>query len=163
LPDQATLTLYGLFAQAGAIIVSALGVIAGINWNVRIARRRATLDIVLNEQTHETPLAERTSFVKLKRAGSLDSWASQNNPESPETETIRAVLNRYELVAIGIRKSTLDAGIYKLWCRTTLVRDWVAVKPFVVKIRRENNIPTLYCEFERLAIKWALPSEILPS
>jgi hypothetical protein len=162
MPDQATLTFYGLCIQTGAIIVSAIGVIAIINWNVRIARRRATLDIVLNEQTHETPLAERTLFIKLKKAGNLVTWAAQDKYDSPESETIRAVLNRYELVAIGIKQSTLDGRIYKRWCRSTLVRDWAAVKPFVKEIRTANGMPKIYCEFEKLAVKWASPSELLP-
>lgn len=159
MPDQLTLTLYGLCIQTGAIIVSAIGVAAIINWNVRIARRRATLDIVLNEQTHETAIQERTQFINLKKKGDLSSWAASSQANSPEVETIRAVLNRYELVAIGIKKSTLDEKIYKYWCRTTLVGDWRAIKPFVAQIRTVNSIPTLYCEFEALAKKWANSSE----
>jgi hypothetical protein len=159
LPDQATLTIYGLCAQAGAIIASALGVIAIISWNVRIARRRATLDIVLNEQTHDIVIKERTQFITLKRKGDLSAWAASDKVNEPEVETIRAILNRYELVAIGIKKSTLDPGIYRRWCRTTLVEDWRAIKPFVVQIRTKNSVPTLYCEFESLAKKWANPSE----
>jgi hypothetical protein len=150
--------LWPLYPNRG-IIVSGIGVAAIINWNVRIARRRATLDIVLNEQTHETAIKERTQFINLKRKGDLSSWAASNHADSPEVETIRAVLNRYELVAIGIRQSTLDEKIYKRWCRTTLVGDWRAMKPFIVQIRTVNSIPSLYCEFEALAKKWANASE----
>lgn len=158
-PDPSALALYGLCIQTGAIIVSALGVASIITWNVRIARRRATLDTLLNEQTHETSIKERTEFINLKRKGDLISWAASDRASAPEVETIRAVLNRYELVAIGIRKSTLDEALYKLWCRTTLVGDWRAMKPFVAEIRTLNSIPTLYCEFEALARKWANASE----
>jgi hypothetical protein len=158
-PDPSTLAFYGLCIQTGAIIVSAGGVASIITWNVRIARKRATLDILLNEHTHEISIKERTEFIKLKKNGDLSSWASSDKANAPEVETIRAVLNRYELVAIGIRKSTLDEQLYKLWCRTTLVGDWRAMKPFVAQIRTLNSIPTLYCEFEALARKWANVSE----
>jgi hypothetical protein len=116
MPDQPTLTLYGLCIQTVAIVISAIGVGLIITWNVRIARRRATLDILLNEQTHDTTIKERTKFIDLKKKGDLSSWAASDKVDSPEVETIRAVFNRYELVAIGIKESTLDEEIYKRWC-----------------------------------------------
>jgi hypothetical protein len=159
MPDQPTLALYGLCIQTVAIVASAIGVAAIIGWNVRIARRRATLDIVLNEQTHETVITERTQFINLKKKGDLSSWAASDKLNSAEVEVIRAVLNRYELIAIGIQESTLDERIYKRWCRTTLVEDWRAIKPFVFQIRTVNSIPTLFCEFEAIAKRWATASE----
>jgi Domain of unknown function (DUF4760) len=158
-PDPSTLAFYGLCVQTGAIIVSAAGVASIITWNVKIARRRATLDILLNEQTHEISITERTAFIALKKKGDLASWAASDKANAPEIETIRAVLNRYELVAIGIKQSTLDEQIYKLWCRSVLVQDWRDMKPFVAQIRTLNHIPTLYCEFEGLARQWANASE----
>jgi Domain of unknown function (DUF4760) len=156
---QDQVSFYGLCAQTGAIVVSAIGVMLVIFWNVRIARRRATLDILLNEQTHETPIAERTEFLKIKKGGDLSKWATAQHSDAPQVETLRSVLNRYELVAIGISGSTLDGKLYKKWCRTTLVNDWIAVKPFVMQLRANNNFPALCCEFEGLAKKWANATE----
>ena len=156
-PDQ--VPIYGLCVQTGAIVISAIGVAAVIFWNLRIARRRATLDILLNEQTHETPIAERTKFLAIKKAGDISRWATADHDNSEQLETIRAVLNRYELVAIGIKGRTLDERLYKRWCRTTLVGDWIEVKPFVTQLRHKNKFPTLCCEFESLAQRWAKENE----
>jgi len=51
--NTADIPYYAFYAQTGAILASLVGVILIISWNVRIARRRATLDILLNEQTHD--------------------------------------------------------------------------------------------------------------
>jgi len=153
------IAIYGLCFQAGAIIASALGVAAIIAWNIRIARRRATLDILLSEQSHEITIKERTKFVSLKKEGNLTKWALPENNKTDELETIRSVLNRYELVAIGIERSALDGQLYKNWCRTTLVNDWIALKPFVMEIRANNKVPTIFCEFEALAASWANAGE----
>jgi hypothetical protein len=150
---------YGLCIQAGAIIVSAVGVSASILWNLRIARRRATLDLLINEQTHETPLAERTAFLKTKHDGDIAKWAAPTNAGMPQGVALRAVLNRYELVAIGISKGTVDEGLYKNWCRSTLVGDWIAVRPFVTQLRTNTRSWAVFCEFEALAKRWATKDE----
>jgi len=62
-------------------------------------------------------------------------------------------------VAIGIQHSTVDGIIYKAWCRTTHVNDWLAIKPFVAQIRLNTNNAKLFCEFESLAKKWANSAE----
>jgi len=61
--------------------------------------------------------------------------------------------------AIGIREKTLNGRLYKRWTRTTLVKDWIACKPFVMQLRQNTSTPTFFCEFERLAKKWANRSE----
>jgi hypothetical protein len=150
---------YGLCIQTGAIVVSAIGVASIIYWNLGITRRRATLDILIGEQTNETTISERTKFLTLKKSGNLSRWAIVEHEDSGELETIRAVLNRYELIAIGIKGYTLDGDLYKRWCRTTLVNDWIAAKPFVMQVRANMRFPTLFCEFEALAKEWADDTE----
>lgn len=146
---------YGLWIQTGAIVVSAIGVIATIIWQKRIACKRATLDIVLSEETDPRTIEQRTTFVELRDSGHLSKWADPDNTHSDESAVLRAVLNRYELVAIGIKQGTIDEKSYKEWCRTTLVKDWIECRPFVMQLRRNANHPTYFCEVEKLAAQWA--------
>jgi hypothetical protein len=146
---------YGPLIQLGAIVVSALGVMGIIFWNMRIARRRATLDLLINEQTHETTIKEQTAFVGIKKGGNLLQWVTAAKIGEPQLETIRTSLNRYELIAIGIRGRALDAKLYKRWFCTGLVEDWIEFKALIMHLRTDNKNPRLYCEFEWLAKKWA--------
>jgi hypothetical protein len=155
----AEIPFYGLCIQTGAIVVSAIGVIVSIIWARLIAKRRATLDLLINEQSHETAIKERTAFLTIRKGGDLSRWATADKENSPEAEVLRATINRYELVAIGIRKGIIDEKLYKLWCRTTLVSDWRAVKPFVVQLRSNNKTPTTFCEAESIAKRWANKEE----
>jgi hypothetical protein len=150
---------YGLWVQTGAIVVSAIGVVLTILWNVRIASRRATLDLVMAEQSEDGLIRERTEFIKLRDAGHLAQWADPVKSSSDESAIVRATLNRYELVAIGIRRRTLDEKLYKRWCRTTLVGDWMACKPFVMQLRQNTQAATYFNEFEALVRKWATKGE----
>ncbi len=150
---------YGLWIQTGAIVVSAVGVILTLVWTKNIACRRATLDIVLNEETDPRHIEKRTDFVKLRDVGNLAKWAEPANTTTDNSALIRAILNRYELVAIGIRQGTMDEKSYHRWCRTTLVKDWTSCKPFVMQLRHNAHTPTYYCELEALAKRWATKAE----
>jgi hypothetical protein len=150
---------YGLWIQTGAIVVSAIGVGVVAYTHRIVARRRATLDIIIQEQTHDGMLATRQKFIELRDAGHLVAWAAPEKAAAPETTVIRSTLNRYELVAIGISEKTINLRIYRRWCRTTLVRDWTACKPFVTQLRQNTNNPKFFCEIEALAKKWARGAE----
>lgn len=156
---QSEAVSYGLALQTGAIVVSALGVILTVLWNRRIAKRRATLDLVLAEETDPAMVSKRNEFVRLRDDGHLAQWADPQKTSSEQAGSIRAMLNRYELIAIGIRQKTIDEKMYKKWCRTTLVKEWTACKPFIMQLRQNTNTPTYFCEFEALAKRWANKSE----
>jgi hypothetical protein len=114
---------------------------------------------VLSEQTDPEHVAQRTKFVTLRDEGNLSKFADPENTHGEDAATVRAVLNRYELVAIGVSSGTLDSKSYKKWCRTTLVKDWTCMKPLVMQLRHNASTPTYYCEFEALAWSWATKDE----
>lgn len=150
---------YGLFFQGAAIVASAIGLGLTLWTSRNIARRRATLDLLLMEQTDEAVIAQRRIYITARNSGALLTWAPKNQAETPEARAINATLNLYEFVAIGIKESTLDGDLYKRGYRTTLVKDWIALKPFVMEMRRLHDHPTFFCEYEELAKNWATPTE----
>lgn len=150
---------YGLWVRSGAIVLSFIGVIVTIVWNQSIARKRATLDIVLNEESDPNQLALRTDFVKMRDAGNLSKYADPKHGKENETNALRGILNRYELVAIGIRKGIIHERSYKDWCRRTYVQDWIECKGFVTQLRKNRGSSVYFCEFEKLAKKWATKEE----
>lgn len=144
--------------QAGAIIISAVGV-AFIIWTNRlIARQRAMLDLIVKEQTDGDMIEARKRFVALKQKGNIGEYAKQENLAGQEASDVRFILNMYEAVAIGIKKKAYDKTIYKDWCRTTAVKDWIACKEFVAKYQQDYS-PKIYAEFEALAKEWATNDE----
>jgi hypothetical protein len=150
--------MYGLWVQTGAIFVSALSVIVTLNVQGRIARRRATLDLLLLETTSLALTEQRRLFLELRDRGRLEQWADKAKVSSEEASLIRSILNTYEPVAIGIDQKTIDPAIYKRWYRTSTVRDWLSLKTFAHAYQQNFN-PKLFCEFEKLAKKWANADE----
>jgi Domain of unknown function (DUF4760) len=153
------LQLYGLWVQTGAIVVSVVGAWITLANNARIGKRRATLDLILIEQTSPQMLDGRQKFNRLRNQRMLVKWADPEQSASDEAIAINAMLNRYEIVAIGIAESTLNERIYKKWIRSSFVYDWIESKPYVMQLRHTRSHPTLFCEFEALAKKWAIKDE----
>src|SRR5579862_2851556 len=101
---QQDISTYGLWIQSGAIVISAVGIIISNVVTRRVARRRATLDLIMQEESNPDLIKQRTEFVRLRDAGHLAQWANPEQTASDKTAVIRSVLNRYEMVAIGIRQ-----------------------------------------------------------
>ncbi len=110
-------------------------------------------------QTNISFLEERRLFINVRSTGRILDWVDPKHVDSHELRAIRATLNMYEFVAIGIKKATMDGGLYKLSYRTTVVQDWIDLKPFVMEMRRVTKNPKFYCEYEALVHEWAKREE----
>jgi hypothetical protein len=150
---------YGLWLQSGAIFLTFCGVIISAAVTRGVARRRATLDLIMGEESNELILTTRQKYLELRAAGHMVQWADPAKASSDEAKILRSILNRYELISIGIHKKTLNEALYKVFARTGVVRDWIACKPFVTQRRQSTSSPKLYIEFEKLAKKWAKRDE----
>jgi hypothetical protein len=146
--------------QSAAIVISALCVISAIIWNRIMVRRRATLDMLLSEQTDELLLSMRSKFVDAEKQGNLISFAEQDKWGTPQSSFLFSILNRHDLTAVGVVEGIIDKNIlYRYW-RASFVRDWVRCKDCIQVRRRIRNDPALYSEFERLARTWATAEEL---
>jgi hypothetical protein len=79
----------------------------------------------------------RRKLIELRNAeDGLKKYALKGNEESL---AIRATLNQYELIAVGINAGILDEEMYRLFYRGTLIKDWRASSEFVHEERKENS------------------------
>jgi hypothetical protein len=131
---------------------------ATIWWNNEIAKRRMTTDLLLSEQNSADILKSRRDFISLRDQERLIEHFDQAF-QSENALTIANALNRYELTAIAIKNGSLSYKMYRRWCRSTVIKDWIECKPFIMEIRKVKKNPCLYCEFEWLAKKLANRTE----
>ncbi|RFC36301.1 MAG: protein of unknown function (DUF4760) [Candidatus Nitrotoga sp. LAW] len=144
----------GFWLQTGAFFVSAIGAIYVIYANGRQARVRATIDLVLHQkQDHELTDA-RAIVIGLHRNGEKNLSRYLADVTQPEYKAIQTTLNNYEFIASGIRETAFDEEIYKRMRYSILIKDWNALHSFIIEIRTQLNIKSLYQEFEWLACKW---------
>jgi hypothetical protein len=119
-----------------------------------VARSRATLDVILQSEADGDLIAARKKFVELAKAsGGLARWADEAQEKSDETQTIRLVLNEFELVSIGIQRGIIDYELYKRWYRSGVIQHWKHAAPFVTALRARTGNDALYHEFEEMC-RW---------
>lgn len=123
--------------------------------NEKIARQRATIDLLLTQKTDESLIEAKKAVGNIHRdGGDFISLASPAQASNADRGHILSILNNYEFIALGIREGALDESIYKRAVYSQAMRDWRAMKAFIMELRRQNKIDTLFQEFEVLARRW---------
>src|ERR1043166_7916996 len=111
---EGILSSYAPLIQPIAIVASAVGVTATIYWNSRVTRRRTTFEMLLAEQTNLQLLKFRSELMAAVKTGELNTHAGDESfYASPSSFFLVSTLNRCELIAIAIKKGTIDESIYK--------------------------------------------------
>ena len=110
-------------------------------------RLASTLDLLIRMSTNQHWLENRQLFVGLRDTKEgLKKHAGEN---SKEALAIRAMLNQYELIAVGIGNGILDEKMFRTYYRGTVVKDWLASVQFIDEERKEND--RYWIELQHLA------------
>jgi len=141
--------------SAGAILIGAGIALLGLYSQRQLARASATLDLLNRNIWDEDFISARQHFNKLSRKnGGLKIWAEKSHWDSSQVDAISAMLNDYELMAIGVRNGVLDEELYRDFCRSIVLDHWEQARPFVEEIRGLRDNQHIFLEFEALAVQW---------
>lgn len=128
---------------------------ASIDHNEKIARQRATIDLLMTQRADGTLSDAKKSVGAIHNdGGDFTSLAAATKTQDAQRGHILSIINNYEFIALGIREGALDESIYKRAVYSQVLRDWRAMKAFIMELRRQNKIETLFQEFELLAKRW---------
>lgn len=126
-----------------------------IEHNEKLSRQRATIDLILTQKSDQNLIESKKAVSTIHSCGGdFTALASRDRAKDENRAHILTILNNYEFIALGIREEALDESIYKRAVYSQAVRDWKAMRAFVMELRRQNSIDTLFQEFELLARRW---------
>lgn len=147
---------YGSVITGGAVIVSAFTAILVLQVNRSIARRRATLDLILHIESDGDIIKARKIMIDVKKdpQGSR-IWGTAEKRDSDEANAIRTVLNINEIVAVSIAEGVIDERVYRRWFRSAFVDDYRSMEGYVRGVREFWRNPSIYVEVQMLAERWA--------
>lgn len=146
---------WAAFVSAGGIFVGAGIALLGFSSQRQLTRTSATLDLLNRNIWDEDCISARQEFIKLGRKdGGLGAWADASHWDSSQVDAISAILNDYELMAIAVRRGTIDENFFKEFSRGIVRDHWKKAKPFISKLRKDVANKKLYLEFEALANQW---------
>ncbi|MGB8129923.1 MAG: DUF4760 domain-containing protein [Candidatus Angelobacter sp.] len=161
MPDPKVLTEWKLLGETGGfwvqnaiLAVSAFLGILTIKSSGRQERRRATIDLVIHQTKDPELIEARQHFHELLGAGESNFCKHLDDNTSQAYKSVMAILNAYEFAASGIREAAFDEYTYKRNRYSTVLKDWAALRAFVMEFRYKKKISTLFQEFEWLARRW---------
>ena len=127
-------------------------------YNAKIARRRATVDLVMHMRQNQALIEARKTVLRLQEQNAqFAKWALLEHADSEESRHILEVLNTNEFVAVGIRERAFDEGTFKRLSRSRFIRDWDTLEIFVTEFRRSRKLDVLFTEMQWLANRWKQP------
>lgn len=146
---------YGPIVTGGAIIISTICAIIVITTNRAIARKRATLDLIMHIESDGDLIRARNAFIGLKGGSQRSAhWGQEAQKDTEEAKDIRTVLNVNELIAVSIREGVIDERVFRRWFNGAYIDDWQSMTGYLTEVRRYKGNPNIFCEFEALARKW---------
>ncbi len=145
---------YGPVLTGGAVIVSAIVGLGVLFTNRGIARRRATLDLILHIESDGELIEARNKFTEIKKSTIRSStYGKEEQRASPEAEHIRTVLNINELVAVSIQEGVIDEKVFRRWFNSAFIDDYKSMTGYIEETRKWRNAH-VFKELEGLATRW---------
>lgn len=145
-----------VIVAACALIFNALQVKAVRTQNIqneKKARQRATIDLALHERIDTKFIECRKKFAELRDQNKLTSLACEK-ANKIDNDAIMGFLNHYEFLACGIFEEAIDGELYKRMMKTSVIRDFDSLKPYIMEIRNQRQNQNIYCEIEKLVEQW---------
>lgn len=122
--------------------------------NGSVARRRATVDLIMDLKSDEKLVKAIDNVYQLAAKNvKFSQYADQH--DSQEKKDILLVLNNHEFIALGIRKGLFDEKVYKGLQCSNVIKLWKSSASLIEEIRQAaGDKRTLFQEFEWLANRW---------
>lgn len=152
---QTAVILLGAGAAVATIYINGKLSRSAIEHNEKLSQQRATIDLLLTQRTDQNLIESKKAVGAIhNNGGDFTSLATRDKALDDTRSHILSIINNYEFIALGIREGALDESIYKRAVYSQVMRDWRAMKAFIMELRRQNQIDTLFQEFELLAKRW---------
>tara|TARA_R110002020_G_scaffold424811_1_gene634063 strand:- start:655 stop:1347 length:693 start_codon:yes stop_codon:yes gene_type:complete len=164
--------LLALIAFAGLLLTSRAIKLTSdsIKANTLSSRHQSTIQLVM-DVNKDVRLQDTKNliFMKAERGELTDYYLALcketdclSNPDQQDTiqkneklkDDIHYVLNRYEFIALGIRRGAFDGELYKELNCSNFNKLWKFTKPLIMEIRNRQKIETIYQEIEWLYKSW---------
>ena len=153
----------GFWIQTTALLLSAGAAVWAIRAGDKSQQRRATIQLVIHQKLDDKLQQAKAFLTTLHNQRATNFARHLEDPSSEAYICIMRVLDNYEFIASGIHEDALDGELFKRMQYSVLLRDWKALQPLVLELRKQNARETLFQELEALAVEWErVPLSRLP-
>jgi hypothetical protein len=144
-------------------LIAAAVALWGFQYQRASTRRRNTFEHIARMEADQSFIDARRKLIELSKTSvGLAAWAAEEKEGTLEAQSIRLVLNQFEIVSIGIELGILDFETYKRWFQSTVIRFWAHSESYIKSLRARTNNPALFHEFEAMA-QWMRDGKAPPT
>ncbi len=126
-------------------------------------KQKATIDLLISNNSNAYYRERRQKYMALRDKGEnftalaclLDKTATPTKEQTEQNFIVLDVLNSIEFICVGIEEELFDEAVYKRMSKSSVIKDWNTLKPYIMEIRRINNNDKIFCEFEKIATNWS--------
>lgn len=142
----------GFWIQSAIFFLSAIGAVSVVWHNGHLAKKRAIIDLLIQQKSNKDLIGAIQKVYKLADEGNHLSQLVSN--DSDERRAILTALNNIEFIAAGMRMGAFDEKTYKQMQYSNVIKLWALSSGFIHELRKIDGIDTLFQDFEKLAKKW---------
>ncbi len=142
----------GFWIQSAIFLLSAVGAVSVIWHNGLLAKKRAIIDLLIQQKSNKDLIEAIQKVYKLADEENYLSQLASN--DSGDRRAILTVLNNIEFIAAGMRMGAFDEKTYKQMQYSNVIKLWAVSSSFIHELRKIDGIDTLFQDFETLAKKW---------
>jgi len=144
IPLQFVIAVSGLLAAIIAVVTVV---------TARRTARQANATALMMELSETNHLGKGLELLRRMHNNpkeSIETVAKNPNDNTPEEINIRRVLNYYESLSAGVRRGIYDEKIIRDNRRTSILSIWQMTKPYIQKLRDEEENTAFYEHLEWL-------------
>ncbi len=148
--DDDTLSIILMAIQSIILLISII-ITANIPKKQRLVdRQNKTLLLLMNNLENEVTIDGMALLLKahLEADADVAIFANKAHKKAPAAIAIRNLLNYYENVVVGVQADIDDVEMIKKSQKTMIIAIYNQSEPFIKRLRKQNNNPNLYIEFE---------------
>ena len=119
----------GFWIQTGAFFLSAIGAIWVIVHNGIVAKKRAIVDLIIQQKSDAALNQAIQTVYSLAENG--NHLSQMVGTDSDNRRAILKALNNHEFIAVGIRLSAFDEKVYKQLQYNNVMKMWRVTSGFV--------------------------------
>ena len=142
----------GFWIQSAIFFLSAIGAVSVIWHNGHLAKKRAIIDLLIQQKSNKDLIGAIQKVYKLADDGNYLSKLVSH--DSDERRAILTALNNIEFIATGMRMGAFDEKTYKQMQYSNVIKLWAVSSGFIHELRKIDRKDTLFQDFETLAKKW---------
>lgn len=142
-------------ARNAFVITGVLVALLSLKYTIVLAKKKQSSDLVFAGRNDKDFISGVRALKRRHEARDIKELAFARNQLEPDAESIRYLLNYFEVMSVGVMNGIYDERILGCNYRSTVVKVLEYSIAYIDELRRVQNNKDIYKALENLASRWS--------